>query len=237
MKRAIFGATAAVALLAAGAVSAATVNQQVFASGDYAGAKAAEAAYLALIAGTNIKTENFESLPIQSNTTISTAVGTFEQTVAGQKAGGLRILDAGTSPFLGRRDMTNADNSGQWLDSNDSKEVKWTLNFTQTVLSLGFFMTDINDVSASMTATFANGDSTVLSFGGAGGAANNGEISYVTAFFDMGVKSVTFNVDTRNDGWGIDDITVSAVPLPAPALMLIGGLGALAAVRRKRKSA
>jgi hypothetical protein len=40
-----------------------------------------------------------------------------------------------------------------------------------------------------------------------------------------------------NDGFSLDDIAVSAVPLPAPALMLIAGLGGLAAFRRKRAAA
>jgi hypothetical protein len=238
MKRAIFGAAVAATIFAGASVTAATVDQQIFGSGDYAGAKAAEAAYLSTLAGTVVLTEDFESFAApQTSTTFSTAVGDFTQVTQGQISAGLRILDDASSPFSGRRDMTNEDNSGNWLDSNDSKEVTWTITFAQTILSLGFFMTDINDVSGSMTATFLNGGTTELVFGGASGAANNGEISYITAFFESGVSSITFNVDTANDGWGIDDITVSAVPLPAPALLLLGGLGGLAALRRKRKAA
>ncbi|MCU0853761.1 MAG: VPLPA-CTERM sorting domain-containing protein [Rhodobacteraceae bacterium] len=239
MKKAIYGATAAIALFAAGAASAATVTQTTFASNQYAAAKTFEANFLSSLGGLQVTTENFDSLALQTANSINTSVGTFTSTQAGQLGMTVRTLDAATTPFSGRRDMTSADNSGQWLDSNDSEKVVWTIMFTQTIKALGFFMTDVNDIDASMTAQFANGATEVfnLSFSGVGGTAPNGQISYITALFDSGVTSVTFHVDKPNDGWGIDDVSVAEVPLPAPALMLLGGLGALAAVRRKRKSA
>jgi len=40
-----------------------------------------------------------------------------------------------------------------------------------------------------------------------------------------------------NDGFSVDDIAVSVVPLPASALLLLGGLGGLAALRRRRTAA
>lgn len=39
------------------------------------------------------------------------------------------------------------------------------------------------------------------------------------------------------DGYDIDSISVSAVPLPAGGLLLLGGLGGLAALKRRKKAA
>lgn len=231
---AIAAATIAVAAVPA---SAATLLQN--GDGTLASAQAAEAAFLASLSPGSVITEDFETQSLvgpgdPAQTTMNTAVGTFEQTMVGQRGAGLYILNSTTSPFGGRFNTTAG--GSQWLDSNDSKKVEWTLNFVKAVTAIGFYLTDVNDVTASMTATFTDGTDTTLSFGSPGGAAANGEVSYITAQFADDVTSIVFNVDTENDGWGIDDISVSAVPLPAAAWMLLAGVAGLGFAGRRKKA-
>ncbi|WP_428515116.1 VPLPA-CTERM sorting domain-containing protein [Roseovarius sp.] len=49
---------------------------------------------------------------------------------------------------------------------------------------------------------------------------------------------LTFDASTTSDSFGgfIDDVTISAVPVPAGGLLLITALGGMAAIRRKRKA-
>jgi len=232
--KAFMAATATVALsLAAASASAATLDQEVFT--DYALAKNFESDFLAGLS--NYVTEDFESIALQSSVTVNTSVGTFEQLEAGQLAGGLLVRDS-TGTTFGRRDTTAANNpAGKWLDSNDSKKVEWKLSFTNDIKAIGFFLTDVNDVSASMTVEFADGLGTeTLDLESPNGSAGNGEISYVTALFDNSVSSIIFNVNKPNDGWGIDDISVSAVPLPAAAWMLLAGVAGLGYAGRRKKA-
>jgi len=48
--------------------------------------------------------------------------------------------------------------------------------------------------------------------------------------------SISFGADAWNDSYKLASITVAPVPVPAAGLMLLGGLGGLAALRRKKKS-
>ncbi|ARC89190.1 hypothetical protein B5V46_11505 [Rhodovulum sp. MB263] len=48
--------------------------------------------------------------------------------------------------------------------------------------------------------------------------------------------SISFGADGWTDSYKLASITVAPVPVPAAGLMLLGGLGGLAALRRKKKS-
>ncbi|WP_265501153.1 VPLPA-CTERM sorting domain-containing protein [Paracoccus beibuensis] len=51
------------------------------------------------------------------------------------------------------------------------------------------------------------------------------------------VTKTVFPSSTSYDGFDVAQISVAAVPLPAAGLMLMGGLGGLAALRRRKKAA
>jgi hypothetical protein len=236
MRFAHLAAAALAVAISAPSAFAATISASVPTT-NFATAKAAEAAFL--LGKTNVITETFEGSGFTAGATagfFNTAVGTFTSVQAGQLGQSLRILSKATTPFSGRRDMTNADNSGKWLDSNDSKVVDWTLDFIRPVKEVGFFLTDVNDVSGNLKVTLLDGNTVDASFSflGAGGAAKNGELVYVTALFDGPATKFTFTTNTKNDGWGIDNISAVPVPLPAAGWMLLSGLAAMAGLRRVR---
>lgn len=62
----------------------------------------------------------------------------------------------------------------------------------------------------------------------------------ITGMFDtilfLDVTLETFASTTSFDGFDIDAISISAVPLPATGLMLLGGLAGFGAMRRKKKA-
>lgn len=134
------------------------------------------------------------------------------------------ILDAAGSPFNGRFNTTAS--GANWLDSNDVTELVWDVDVPTLPRfdRLAFLMTDMGDVGGTLTVTFASGatDSVAIA------AQANGSINLISADFTPDVVSatVTFANTSTNDGFGIDDLTVVAVP--APATLGLFGLGLLA---------
>ncbi len=133
---------------------------------------------------------------------------------------------------------------GNFLDSNDTLGFSWTIQNTFGGLLRGFsaFITDPNDSGGQLTVSmFANGDSifsqTLV------GNPGDGSVWFLAADVTGVVwDTVVFNFSKNqiNDGIGIAGATLHVIPLPAPALLLLSGMGIFggaAALKRRREKA
>ncbi len=133
-------------------------------------------------------------------------------------------------------DLTSNSDDDMFLDSNDTFGLIWNVSLGAGRMfdRIVFTVTDAAEFGGSLWVG-TNGATTTF-MNGANAVRNLIEIS-----FDQNVSSATvvlshFNGtgNFTNDGFSIDDIAVSEVPLPASALLLLGGLGGLAAMRRRK---
>jgi hypothetical protein len=257
MKRLL--AAAAALALTAGVAQAATITVSKFTKTNYINEVATF--------GPSVVRENFENYVVGNvgngtdNPGFGTNVGTF-WTMGGTGSGGTvrdpnpdldgTKLAIRTGSVYGRSSTTdllasptNIDNPNdgildKFLDSNDTFGIRWNVDIGSMFTKLVFVLTDATDVGAQMTIK-TEGASNAYLFGlgeanrrlvviDFGGAVPWAEITFFNSNKNTGEGFI-------NDGFSIDDVAVSAVPLPAPALMLLAGLGGLAALRRKRAAA
>lgn len=214
----------------------------------------AEANFLASLYGPTV-VENFDGLgdPMVADYTggeqskwenrsssFETAVGTFELVTPGQGGSNehndqLMIESANTGEF-GRVGLSDY-NGDFWLDSNDAREVTWTLGapLSGHFNAIGFYLGDPSDVSARFTLTFEDGTDSG-SFVIQPKTVPNGTVGYVTIVSDKNIVggTITFHTTTANDGWGIDDVTIGRVPEPGTLLLMGLGLLGLGAARRRK---
>lgn len=238
-----FPALAAVFFAVAGSASASTVSVSDFSVG----------AYNAAVGSGTYVTENFETFDERNvDNGFSTAVGSFS-TLGGTGTGGtvsnadfanngskLAVRDGNV---YGRRSttslLTGQASDDKFLDSNDTYGILWAVSlggkmFDRIVLTLS----DATDVGATMWIGDTTGSFTSVS-GFRDGAKKIVEIAFDDA---VSTASIFFvNTDGRsggrlNDGFSLDDIAVSEVPIPAAGFLLLGGLGGLAALKRRKKA-
>ncbi len=135
----------------------------------------------------------------------------------------------------------NCDNSasGKPCMTLNKNEISVLSSVSGALFNLTSFWFKLLGDKAALTVTSSAGGSVTLNVGGYG-HNNNGNI------FDMLGNALFENVEWvkfDNTGKGnvrVDDIATSipaAVPVPAAGLMLMAGLGGLAALRRKRQTA
>ncbi|MEM9343999.1 MAG: VPLPA-CTERM sorting domain-containing protein [Pseudomonadota bacterium] len=186
--------------------------------------------------------ETFESLATgEVGPLLGTGVGTF-LSLGGTGSGGtvvgsgteLAIKNEGDGNLGGRFNTTLGGE--QFLDSNDAFGVGIAFDLGGSLFdTIAFSLTDATDQGATLTIEATDGTAMSTSLSGLG----NGNLQLVTIKFDTLVSFaiVTLEDDILNDGFGIDDVYVGTVPLPAAALLMLAGLGAVGALRMKRHTA
>jgi hypothetical protein len=143
-------------------------------------------------------------------------------------------------------DAGNNHEGGNWLDSNDWSSVEWDIPGVSGLTNFGriaFFLTDVNDSGNVRFEVNAGGVDITDTTKAITGDTDNGMLNLVTMQFseavsgDVLIKLTNASGNTGGDGFGIDTITVSSVPLPAAGWLMIAGLGGLAAMRRRKRAA
>lgn len=130
--------------------------------------------------------------------------------------------------------------SGQYyveLDSHNNSSMEQVLSLKKGTYDLSFWYAPRTNRSGSNGIAFSVG-SMADSVTGPNGTYRRGEWTEVTRRFTIdadGDYALSFAATGRSDSYGglIDTVGISAVPLPATALLLLGGLAGLGAMRRK----
>jgi hypothetical protein len=213
-------------------------------------------AYTALLTTGTFVGEDFETLGATRGEgevagPLSTAVGTFV-TAGGVGSGGtVSELPGNTGRHLTLRDgnVYGRNNAvpvggGWFLDSNDTAGMIWNVAVGGLFDTIAFVLSDASDVGAFLRISAGSSVHEVRT----GGRLPDGNDRLVVVSFAQAVASAQVTLvnytafggstNFRNDGFSVDgaQVRLSPVPVPAAGLLLIAGLGALAAVRARRQA-
>jgi hypothetical protein len=145
------------------------------------------------------------------------------------------VVRTGPPGAYGRYNVTPLGQN--WLDSNDREGIDWTYSASgdDTFRRLAFLLTDLDDVGAILFNISVNGASAWARPGSQHG--ENGQVHLVTLLFGQPVSSFAIRmVNGTGDGFGLDGARVALVPLPAAGVLLLGTLGGLIALARRRRA-
>lgn len=144
-----------------------------------------------------------------------------------------------SSGLLGQQIMVSQSGPGGGLGVTSSRDENIAvdgLNWMD-VLVLSFNQL-VRMASVTFTFTEADDDWTVYVDDGSGNFVQVADDSTDNPFnYNGNFRRIAFQADHPSDDFKVNAITVAPVPLPAGAWLLLGGLGALVAVRRKQKAA
>ena len=184
---------------------------------------AAEADFLSNLVG--VGTEDFESFASGATPPLNLDFGVAG--TASMQGNGMTVSGpmTGTFPISGTKQVQGFANSFDIL-------------FSDPVAALGFYATDVGDVSGRLTLTFANGGATVIDVPHT--LNNNGNAMYFGYInTDNPFLSVSFKNSSNNDRFGFDNMTIGnvsqvQVPEAASTILLLGlSLASVGVCRRK----
>lgn len=228
---ALAGAMSVTGALAASAV---TIDVQTYSAANYT---TVSGYFIDVPTEQNFDSMSVGEIGVDYTAVLATNVGDFStsSTENGTGTGNSVIGDGDTLAIregsnFGRVD-TSLAGQGRFLDSNDTLGILWNVATGNLFNRVIFSLSDAADVGATLTIA-------------AGGATRdfslqpNGVVDLIIITFDSLIANAEIELRNSqlNDGIGIDQISVGAIPLPAGGVLMLSALGGLALARR-RKSA
>jgi hypothetical protein len=181
--------------------------------------------------GPGLTSEDFSGFPVCGQTgDLVTAVGRFSAS-NGPGSGGTVCGEAsaaqvreGTPEYIALSGRHGAD---FWLDSNDNA----TITFETSASGVQILTSDLADINGYFRIEAGDASFEITE------KQANGGLWLFTVLFGEGEDRVIRMISSLNDGFGIGVVTVAPIPLPGAGLLLLGGVGGLAAMRRWRRGA
>lgn len=240
--KATFVAFAAATSFVAGAAQATTISVSAFDITDWGNA-------VAQLQGGVV--EDFENTgPVigegELSGDLSTDVGTFSS-LGGTGSGSTCTESSGgtdcsyLSLFGPTLDGLNGQgnlvpDNGEWsLNADDTLGIHWAVELDGASFNRVIFgLRDAADISAVVEVS-AGGETVQFS------NLLNSNAQLIVVTFDSLVNSAAVKIENSNgvvnDSFSVDGAAVGVVPIPAAGFLLVGGLGALAAMRRRKSAA